>query len=215
MTSEALLYRNFGSFFLACWSEIMRQKSGYKKISTDEDKQNDVSFLSALLFQWMNSVFKIGSERALDQNDFLPLSHENSACFLTDKLQATWNKDQYNCERTGKRPKLWKSLFKMLSVKDAMIIVLGYALNTLYHLLCPLFLGYLVSKLMSAQAEKNLPLYGCVLALCFSAMMGGLGMHQHNYRCILLGIRISSALKGLVYRKVSRKMRPVMRSSIV
>ena len=192
----------------------MTRKGGYRKISTDEDKEN-VSFLSALLFQWMNSVFKIGSERPLDQNDFLPLSHENSASFLTDKLQASWvNKHQYNCEGTGKRPKLWKSLFNMLSVKDAMTIVLGYALNTLYHLLCPLFLGYLVSKLMSAQAEKNL-LYGCALALCFSAMMGGLGMHQHNYRCILLGIRISSAVKGLVYRKVSRKMRPAMRSSIV
>ena len=192
----------------------MSRKSGYKKISTDEDKVN-VSFLSALLFQWMNSVFKIGSERPLDQTDFLPLSHENSACFLIDKLQAIWNKDQYNCEGTGKRPKLWKSLFKMLSVKDAMIIVLGDALDTLYHLLSPLFLGYLVSKLMSAQAEKNLLLYGCALALCFSAMMGGLGMHQNNYRCMLLGIRISSALKGLVYRKVSRKIRPVMRSSIV
>ena len=192
----------------------MVRKGGYRKISTDEDKES-VSFLSALLFQWMNSVLKIGSERALDQNDFLPLSHESSTCFLTDKLQASWNKDQYNCERTGKRPKLWKSVLKMLSVKDAMIIVLGDALYSVYHLLCPLFLGYLVSKLMSAETEKNLLLYGCALALCFTAMMGGLGMHQHNYRCMLLGIRISSALKGLVYRKVSRKLRPVMRSSIV
>ena len=192
----------------------MTRKSGYKKISTDEDKEN-VSFLSALLFQWMNSVFKIGSERPLDQNDFLPLSHENSASFLTDKLQASWNKDQYNCEGTGKRPKLWKSLFKMLSVKDAMIIAFGAVLHSVYRLLWPMFLGYLVSKLMSAGTEDELLLYGCALALCFSAMMGGLGMHQKNYSCMLLGIRISSALKGLVYRKVSRKMRPVMCSSIV
>ena len=192
----------------------MARKGGYRKISTDEDKES-VRFLSALLFQWMNSVFKIGSERALDQKDFLPLSHENSACFLTDKLQAIWNKDQYNCEGTGKRPKLWKSVFKMINVNDAVIIMLGDALNSVNHLLCPLFLGYLVSKLMSAQTEKNLLLYCCALALCFSAMMGGLGKHQHNYRCMLLGIRISSALRGLVYRKVSRKMRPVMVSSIV
>ena len=192
----------------------MARKDGYRKISTDEDKES-VSFLSALLFQWMNSVFKIGSERPLDQNDFLPLSHENSACFLTDKLQASWNKDRYSCKGTGKRPKLWKSLFKLLSVKDAMIIVFGDALIAVYRLLCPLFLGYLVSKLMSAQTEKNLLLYGCALALSFTAMMGGIGLHQNNYRSLLLGIRISSALRGLVYRKVSRKMRPVMVSSIV
>ena len=180
----------------------MTLKGGYKKISTDEDKE-EVSFLSALLFQWMNSVLKIGNERPLDQNDFLSLSHENSACFLTDKLQASWNNDRYKCKRGGKRPKLWKSVLKMLSVKDAMIILFGNTLYSVYRLLCPLFLGYLVSKLMSDGTEKNLLFYGCAFALCFNALIGGLGMHQQDYRCELLGIRISSALKGLVYRKVS------------
>ena len=183
----------------------MKRKGGYRKISTGDDKEN-VSFLSAVLFQWINSVLKIGSERALDQNDFLPLSHENSACFLTDKLQGSWHKDVDKCKGTGKRPKLWKSLLKMLSLKDAMIILFGDVLFSVYHLVWPILLGYLVSRLMSAGREDKLHLYGCALALCFSAMMGALGMHQSNYRCELLGIRISSALKGLVYRKVSRTM---------
>ena len=68
-------------------------RPGYKKISTNEEKEA-VSFVSLLLFQWMNSIFKIGSERPLDKNDFLSLSKENSASFLTDQLQENWNKEK-------------------------------------------------------------------------------------------------------------------------
>ena len=46
-------------------------RTAYKKISTNEDKEI-VSFVSLLFFQWMNSIFKIGSERPLDENDFIP-----------------------------------------------------------------------------------------------------------------------------------------------
>ena len=179
--------------------------AGYRKISTDDDKEEEeVSFVSALFFQWMSSILKIGSQRPLDQNDFFPLSNENSACFVTEQLQTSWNKDKYNCKRNGKRPKLWKSVFKMLSVQDVMIILLGNTLFTISRLLFPLFLGYLVSKLMSVETEKNYLLYSCTaLALCFNGFIGALSMHHQAYRSEVLGIRISSALKGLVYRKVS------------
>jgi len=53
-------------------------RKGYKKISTNEDKEI-VSFVSLLLFSRMNSIFKIGSERPLDENDLLSLSKENSS----------------------------------------------------------------------------------------------------------------------------------------
>ena len=120
-------------------------KNGYKKISNGEEKEK-LSFVSLLLFQWMNSVFKIGSRQSLDQNDFLPLSKENSACFLTKQLQKNWNKEMTKCTANGKRPKLWKSVIKIFSVKDGMIILFTRALSSLYGLLQPLFLGYLISK---------------------------------------------------------------------
>ena len=68
-------------------------RTRYKKISTNEEKEA-VSFVSLLLFQWMNSIFKIGSERPLDENDFLSLSRENSASVLTDQLQENWNEEK-------------------------------------------------------------------------------------------------------------------------
>ena len=177
-------------------------RNGYKKIPTSEDKES-VSFLSLLLFQWMNSIFKTGSERPLDENDFLPLSKENSASFLTDQLQANWNKERTKCNRNQKRPKLWKCVVKLISVKDAMIIVLTSALKSVSRLLQPLLLGYLIPILMSAEPQENNLLYGCALALFANAFIRALSMHQHDYRCELLGIKVSCALKGLIYHKVS------------
>ena len=177
-------------------------RTEYKKISTNEEREA-VSFLSLLLFQWMNSIFKIGSERPLDENDFLPLSKENSASFVTDQLQANWNKERAKCKGDQKRPKLWKCVIKLISVKDTLIIVLTNTLYSVCTLLQPLLLGYFISILMSSEPQKDNILYGCTLALCINSVIGALCMHQQDYRCELLGTRMSCALKGLVYHKLS------------
>ena len=186
----------------------MARKSGYSKISSveSEEKPKEVSCLSALLFQWMNRVFKTGSERPLDQDDFLPLSEENSARSSTDKLQESWKKERDKCKKKGKRPKLWKSVLSMLTVNDLLVIVFGNVLYAAYHILSPLFLGYLVSKLISATTQENFPLYVCALSLCFIAVVGTFGIHHMGYRTELYGIRVSSALRGSVYRKVSTNL---------
>ena len=177
-------------------------RNGYNKISPSEDKES-VSFVSLLFFQWMNGIFKTGSERPLDENDFLPLSKENSASFLTDQLQANWNKEKTKCDRNQKRPKLWKSVIKLISVKDVMIIVFTNVLYAMFRFLQPLLLGYFISILMSAEPKKDNLLYVCALALCINSVIGTLGMHHRGYTCEMLGIRINCALKGLIYHKVS------------
>ena len=100
----------------------------------------------------------------------------------------------------GKRPRLWKSVFDMLSAKDVIIILMGNILCTTSRLLFPLFLGYLVSKLMSTEAGNTYQLYACALAICLNGLIGGLGMHQQDYRCEI-------ALRGLAYHKVGTILR--------
>ena len=158
----------------------------------------------------MNGVFKKGSQRPLDQNDFLPLSEENSGRFVTDKIRKSWESEIRHCKMNGKRPKLWKSVFDMLSAKDVIIILTGNILSTTSRLLFPLFLGYLVSKLMSTEAENTYQLYACALAMCLNGLIGGLGMHQQDYRCETLGIKIGSALRGLVYQKVGTIQKSIL-----
>lgn len=190
----------------------MAGREGYKKISTDdmtERKEEKVGFLSLLLFQWMNNVFKTGSKRALNQDDFLSLAKENSTGFLTVQLQANWNKEKTKCTETGKKPKLWKSVLKTLSVKDTLIIICSGFLYSLSRVLQPLFLGYVISTLMSAGPKNNYLFYGCALAMCLCALIGSIAMHHQNFTAQMLGMRISSSLKGLVYNKVSTSVNNV------
>ena len=176
-------------------------KSGYKRISTEEE--NNVRILSSLFFQWMNEIIKAGSERELEQSDFLKLSQENLTCSVTEKLQTKWNEEKESCTRNKNRPKLWKSVINMVSVKEALIIVLAGLSDGVGRILQPLFLGVLVSTLMSAEEpQKNVLLYGCVLAMAGNYFIRSIALHQYFYRCDLLGIKLSSALKGLVYIKV-------------
>ena len=177
-------------------------KKGYRTIPTEDDEEK-FSFASLLLFRWMNVVFKTGGERALEQHDFLPLSQANSTCLLTEQLQTNWRQERTNCKTNGKKPSLWKSVVKMVSVKDIFILVFTTFLFTVSRLLQPLLLGYLVSTLMTVESQQRYPLYVCSMAMCLNAFLGSLAVHQFDYRCEVLAIRISSALKGLVYLKVS------------
>ena len=181
-------------------------KHRYKKISNDADIERH-SFLSLLLFRWMNIVFKTGNERPLEERDFLPLAKENTSCFVTEKLQTKWNEEKSKCQGNRKRPKLWKSVIKMLSVNDAFILIIAGGLNTLCRILEPLLLGYFMAFLLSSESQHSYLLYGCALAIFINALTRSLSGNQFAYRCELLGIRITSALKGLVYLKVSHKMR--------
>ena len=148
---------------------------------------------------------KTGSERAVDENDLLPLKEETTSWFLTKKLQAKWSEDIADSKIHDVKPKLWKSVLKMLTAKEKMIFVSAMSVETLCHILQPLLLGYLVKSLMTAELHNMYLLYGSAIALGINGVISSVAMHHANYQCELLGIKISSALKGLVYMKVMNK----------
>ena len=187
-------------------------RNGYEKISADGDTEK-VSFLSVIFFQWMNIVFKKGNERALEQSDFLPLLDENSTSFVIEQLQSKWKDEQTKSEQSGKKSKLWKSVLRMISVKEFMTLVSISMLLPLSRILLPLLLGYLMASLTTSEVQYNYLVYGCALAMGINALVGCLSMHYCEYRFELWGIRISSAIKGLVYLKVSTKSSLVAQST--
>ena len=136
---------------------------------------------------------------------FYLVAKENTTCSVIELLQTKWNEETTKCRKKAKKPKLWKSVLKSLFVKDGMTIILTGILYTLCRILQPLLLGYLMISLMTSKQQDNYLLYGGAIAIGINALVGSLSSHQFCYRCEVLGIRISSALKGLVYLKVSRK----------
>jgi len=179
------------------------KRSGYKKI-TNCDSEDNLNILTSLFFLWINEVVKIGSARALGHDDFVPLSKENQTGPVTEKLQTKWNDEKESFKRDNKKPKLWRSVIKTVSVKEAVIIGLTGFLDSVCRILQPLFLGFVVYTLTSAEEpQKNVLLYICALAMAATYFIKSICMHQYLYRSSVLGVKLCSALKGLVYIKVT------------
>ena len=179
-------------------------KNEYGKLSSRNEEEK-VSFVSILFFQWMNIIFKTGSQRALKESDFLPLAKENSTCSVVRKLQENWNREIETSKGVGKTPKLWKSVIKMISVKEILVLISIEGVCSISRLLQPLLLGYLMISLMSDEPAHTYSLYGCAIAMGVNAFIGCMCMHYSEFRYELWGIRISSALKGIIYLKVWQK----------
>lgn len=187
-------------------SMVNMAKYGYRKISEDGCNSKKVSLFSLLFFRWMNSVLRTGSERSLEEKDFLPLAKESTSHYLTKRLKKQWNNEKARCrnKNNSKKSKLWKSLLKSIPLYDLMLIISTSALYSLTRLLQPLLLGCLTKALMSAERQNNYLSYGYALGMGANALLGCIALHQYGWRCERLSIRISSALKGLVYLKVSK-----------
>ena len=179
--------------------------NGYKKISSTNNSAEKVGFVSFLLFQWMNDVMKTGSKRTLEEGDFVPLSNENTSQSATELLDKKWKEEIANSIRKKKTPKLWKSVLKMISYREAVFVVCCDVLFAIGSLLSPLLIGHLIFMLMSHETHHIL--HGCVLAtaMTVTTLVGTLGMQHSGYAGELMGIRLSNAVKGLVYRKVSTR----------
>ncbi|CAH3039483.1 unnamed protein product [Pocillopora meandrina] len=178
--------------------------NGYKKISSTSESAEKVGFVSFLWLQWMNDVMKTGSKRTLEEEDFVPLSNENTSQSATELLDKKWKEEIANSIRKKKRPKLWKCVLKMISLREAVFVVCCDVLFAIGSLLSPLLIGYLIFMLMSPETHQNNILHGCVLATAMAAttLVGTLGMQHNSYAGELMGIRLSNAVKGLVYRKI-------------
>jgi len=181
----------------------MTKNCAYEKI-TETVQEEKFSFFSSLFFQWMSIIFKKGSKRAIDENDLLPLKEENSTSFLSEKLQSNWKKETESSKRHGRgSPKLWKSVLNMISIKEAIIVALTGSLRTFSAILQPLLLKYLIESLRKVEQKHNFFVYACALGIGIIALIFSLNIHHFGYQCEMIGIKISGALKGLVYEKVS------------
>ena len=185
------------------------ENKGYESIKTDDKDlgnngrhpANSANFLSLLTCWWMNGIFRTGNKRPLEQSDFLPLNEEDKTKVQTEKLQEQWDEHVRECSITpGKQPKLWKCVLRILSFKEVLFLLSFWFIESVFRVTLPLALGLLLALLQST--ERNQPL---VAGCCFFIGMAGVlsaTTHYSGFRCDLLGMRLSNALKGIVYRKV-------------
>ena len=183
-------------------------KKGYRKVP-DQNSENQhefyhplitANFLSILTFWWMNGIFRKGNKRPLDQSDFLPLHHQGRTRDLTERLQKQWNNDIQKCNEERTEPKLWKSVMKMISFKEFCVSLSLIFLESVAQIMQPLLIGILVHILGSRNAS---PVY----LYLFAGLMTLNGLlyiftNLSYFHLELLGMKLRSALQGLIYLKV-------------
>ena len=180
---------------------------GYEKLASDEKDDEEsfhplskANFFSAFTFWWMNDLFKTGSQRPLTPSDIFPIHEKYKTQELTEKLQKQWNSDIERCRRKGKRAKLWKSVLKTISLKNVCLLWSVLVFYSAGRVIQPLLLGTLVHLLMDPDKGYSLA-YG-VAALMPLCGLAAASSHFIAYQFDVLGLQLSSAIKGIVYLKV-------------
>lgn len=183
------------------------KKAIYEKISQDDKKtrkaDNTQSIFSLLTFSWISGVFKIGSKRPLKESDFLDLPEEDRTNQFTEELQEKWNEELERSRHKGREPRLWKAVLKLVSSSNIFFIVLTRLVDSIGRFSQPFLLGYFLSVLMRPDESHYYLLYGCPALIMVAVIVRSLAMHQFDYRSLYLGMQLRSALKGIVYLKVS------------
>ena len=177
----------------------------YEKIPTNQPTsslhQKTYGFCSGLFFGWMTEIFKTGSTRPLEKADLLPLDEENKTRVLTEKLQKLWNMEQIACLNRRKRPRLWRSVVKMIPAKEVAVVALFGMVETICRTLQPLLIGMILSNLISQNSDRSL-LYACAVLMGIVNVGRTFAVHLRIYLTEAWGVQLSSALKGVIYSKV-------------
>ena len=168
------------------------------------DPQKEAGIFSLLTFWWMSGVFQTGAKRPLQESDFLPLQEQDETQRLTENIQKLWNCEEKKCAVSGKKPRLWKSVLKAVSIRQWGLLLFTNLVDSTCRVLQPLLLGFLVSEIMNIQNDDRSLLYMCAATMSVNAVVRSQDLHQFFYRSHLLGMQVRAALKGVVYLKVSQ-----------
>ncbi|XP_072454182.1 ATP-binding cassette sub-family C member 6 isoform X5 [Notamacropus eugenii] len=220
--SSALIGAQFILSFLA------DQPPFFSKILHDSNPcpESGASFPSKATFWWFSRLVWQGYRKPLELDDLWSLDKENSSEEIISQLEREWkklcNETQQIKEERGRETRveptfpseteaflqghqnsrlpLLKAIWKVFSIT--------FLLGTLSLIICDIF-RFAVPKLLSfflefisdpeAPAWKG---YFYAVLLFLSACLQTLFEQHHMYVCMVLQLRLKTAVMGLVYRKV-------------
>ncbi|XP_008113892.2 multidrug resistance-associated protein 1 isoform X1 [Anolis carolinensis] len=190
-------------------SYLGRQPFGKKKCSPEES----ISLYSKLTYSWFSSIITLGFKKPLERQDLFELNESDSAYLVCPVFEKQWRKQHFKSAKETKVPiyndvtkkpvaqktslllPLWQT-FKFLLIKVA-------ALKVVTDILA--FTSPQIMKEMILQYEHHSDSYSnCyryALALLLVVVLQTL-IHQVYQRLnFLTGVKIKTAVVGLVYRK--------------
>ena len=144
------------------------------------------NFYERLTFSWLTPMLQLGTRKFLGEEDMWTLPAEDSAEALSDRLQATWNKQlKYVEDGQKKRPSLKIALWQAYGGPYAVAGVLKGVYDCL-NFLQPQLLRLLLSYVSSYGTDHPMPPvagFAISILMFLSSIVATAALHQYFDRC--------------------------------
>ena len=178
----------------------------YEKLDKGPSPTNPkqaASFFSLLSFSWLNDLLKRGNQRPLENDDLPALLEEDQSKKLTKNLEKEWSRI---CNPAGntlrKTGNLWRALFSIVPASEKAFVLILASTHIVLRLMQPLFLIGLLAELMKEASVDHTWTYLYATGVCLSTWVIAISTCHCDYRSTMIGMRMRSALLGVIYKKV-------------
>ena len=180
----------------------------YQKLNTGcsiTNPKEKASLFSLLTFSWLNNLLKRGSQRALENDDLPPLLEEDDNQALTKNLEKEWSqscKAAHTTETWIRTAILWRALWNLIPASEKVLVLTLASTHIVLRILQPLFLIALLAELMKESSGDTRWICLSASGVCLSAWLIAISKCHCDYRSSMIGMRVRSALLGVIYKKV-------------
>uniref|UniRef100_A0A7N9ANN6 ABC-type glutathione-S-conjugate transporter n=1 Tax=Mastacembelus armatus TaxID=205130 RepID=A0A7N9ANN6_9TELE len=225
IASDIVRYLAFFSYFtiqlaqlfLCCFADQPPEGNWCR---TNPCPVKDASFLSKILFWWFTGLVVKGYRTPLAAEDLWTLREEDTSYKIISELQEDWTAERAKLQKQekalvsgvalGSRLPDQAQLLRKLQKKQSSGFFL---LSTLARKFGPYFLTgtllqsrllFLHSLLLGFMRDEDAPLwkgYFYATLMFLLSCLQSLFNHQYMYTCFTVGMRVKTAVMGLVYRK--------------
>uniref|UniRef100_A0A7M4EP79 ABC-type glutathione-S-conjugate transporter n=1 Tax=Crocodylus porosus TaxID=8502 RepID=A0A7M4EP79_CROPO len=195
----------------------------FSKIVSDSNPcpEASASFVSRITYWWFSGLLWKGYQQPLEAEDLWSLMKENSSEEIVSQLEREWKmywsitfeKDQQreadltearetqvllepeDCQSKSLLKVLWSMFGTYFLFGTLSLVIFKFSANLLFS--CSLFLEF-----MKDQESPNWKGYFYAGLMFFLACLQTLFEQWYMYTCLVIGVRLKTAVTGLVYRKI-------------
>uniref|UniRef100_A0A8C1PJU4 ABC-type glutathione-S-conjugate transporter n=1 Tax=Cyprinus carpio TaxID=7962 RepID=A0A8C1PJU4_CYPCA len=179
--------------FLSCFAD--RAPSGKAALKNACPVQ-DASFLSKILFWWFSGLVFKGYRSPLQAEDLWSLREEDTSEKIISDLEEEWTNHLSTSIALGSRLPEQAQFLRKIQKEQSSGFLPSFK---------PLSFSFYLSLLLGFMKDEDAPMwkgffYASLMFLlsCLQSVFN----HQYTYTCFTVGMRVKTAVMGLVYRKV-------------
>uniref|UniRef100_A0A8U7P8D9 Multidrug resistance-associated protein 1 n=1 Tax=Corvus moneduloides TaxID=1196302 RepID=A0A8U7P8D9_CORMO len=201
---DAFRYVTFCTYFVLVLVELIlcclpEQPPLFSETVNDPNPcpEFSASFLSRITFWWITGLMIQGYRSPLEAKDLWSLNKEDKSEEIVPGLARNWAKEWSKTKSSE------ASLFKVLYKTFGPYFLMSFLFKAAHDLL--MFSGPEILKLLlnfvSNKAAPNWQGYFYTVLLFVCACLQTLILHQYFHICFVTGMRLKTAIVGVIYRK--------------